>query len=524
LFRLKALNIRRFQYVFHGRSDGRNLRGGSKLSFRGCKDVTSILKGQTILVSQRELDVRDYLEMSLTAAGYLVEFAEDRYDVLSFLRDRGRSVGAVLLDQSLSNCDGLETLLEIRRRDAELPVIVVSDSSKPASVVSAMRCGATDFLAKPVERESLTDTLEKAINSRRSRTRANLQRPFEPCAFFGNAPRIREIQAVTGKIGLSEESVLIQGETGSGKEVLARELHRQSRRADKPFLKLNCAALPSELVESELFGYEKGAFTGAFQKKPGMFEMANGGAILLDEIGDMDVKLQAKLLQVLQDQEFHRIGGTETIRVDVRVIAATHRDLEQAIIDKAFREDLYYRLNIITLKIPPLRERLEDILPLAEFMWRKHAGIGTLQMTPTLRQVFSTYPWPGNVRELENTVRRLIVLSDPDAIASELLMKLARSQNGATPNQTPSVSQGQLPAIGPTILEEVNKAKQQAEADAILSVLNATRWNRKQAASLLKVDYKALLYKMKKLGLDDKVVAIGHKSTRDKSFAATGTD
>jgi two-component system response regulator AtoC len=485
--------------------------------------MTSVLKNQTILVGQGEPEVRDHLERPLRSIGYWVEFAVDGDEVLSFLRMRDPSVDAVLLDQILPGRDGLQALLEIRRTDPELPVIVVSDCHAPANVVCAMKCGATDFLAKPVGHEELKEALEHAINARQRVTRQDAQLAFEPRGFFGNAPRMRQIQAVTGKIGSSEESVLIQGETGSGKEVLARELHRRSPRASKPFLKLNCAALPSELVESELFGYEKGAFTGAFQKKLGMFEMANGGTILLDEIGDMDVKLQAKLLQVLQDQEFHRIGGTETIRVDVRVIAATHRDLEQAIMEKAFREDLYYRLNIITLKIPPLRERQEDILPLAEYLWKKHSGIGPLQMTSTLRHVFSTYPWPGNVRELENTVRRLIILSDPDTIANELVMKVARNQNGA-PNQTPATHVGPPPVIGP-ILEEVNKAKQQAEADAILSVLNATRWNRKQAAGLLKVDYKALLYKMKKLGIDDNVVAIGpHKAAHGKKFAATGTD
>ena len=195
---------------------------------------------------------------------------------------------------------------------------------------------------------------------------------------------MKEIQALVAQIGWSEAPVLIQGETGTGKEVIARELHAQSPRANKPFLKLNCAALPSELVESELFGYERGAFTGAFQKKAGMFELADGGTILLDEIGDMDVRLQAKLLQVLQDQEFQRIGGKETIKVDVRVMAATHRDLEKAIADRSFREDLYYRLNVIKCVLPPLRERREDIVPLAEFLMKRHAVPGVPMPAITL--------------------------------------------------------------------------------------------------------------------------------------------
>ena len=215
-------------------------------------------------------------------------------------------------------------------------------------------------------------------------------------------------------IGRSRAPVLIQGETGVGKEVLARQLHAYSPRAKRRMLKLNCAALPSELVESELFGYERGAFTGAFQKKPGMFELADGGTILLDEIGDMDFKLQAKLLQVLQDSEFQRLGGKDTIRVDVRVIAATHCDLEKRIADDRFREDLYYRLNVVSLSVPPLRERKDDIIALADFFIRKHAEPGTAiaKIPPRLQELFLEYHWPGNVRELENLVRRFLIFPD----------------------------------------------------------------------------------------------------------------
>src|SRR5208282_2143438 len=230
-------------------------------------------------------------------------------------------------------------------------------------------------------------------------------------------------QALIGHVGWSEASVLIQGETGTGKEVLARELHANSPRAGNIFLKLNCAALPSELVESELFGYERGAFTGAFQKKIGMFEAADGGTILLDEIGDMDVRLQAKLLQVLQDREFQRIGGKEVIRVDVRVMAATHRDLEKAIVDRSFREDLYYRLNVINLQVPPLRERREDIFPLAERLLTKHSSGKGVTITHELKNALMAYGWPGNVRELENVIRKLVVLRDGGLIARELQSK-----------------------------------------------------------------------------------------------------
>ena len=305
-------------------------------------------------------------------------------------------------------------------------------------------------------------------------------------------------ESLIDQVGWSEVPVLIQGETGSGKEVIARELHARSPRAENVFLKLNCAALPSELVESELFGYERGAFTGAVQRKVGVFELADKGTLLLDEIGDMDLRLQAKLLQVLQDHEFRRIGGKETIKVNVRVIAATHRDLQKAILQEVFREDLYYRLNVVNLFVPPLRDRREDIVPLAEFFIRKYAATGgpIPKISPELRRALEAYHWPGNVRELENLIRKLTILRDEDGAARELQAKSeARTRNSPTGIAATGTE-------GPAILEQVGKAKQQAEIAAILAALNSTHWNRKQAAALLKIDYKALLYKMKKLGID----------------------
>ena len=317
---------------------------------------------------------------------------------------------------------------------------------------------------------------------------------------------MREIQSLSGQIGWSEAPILLQGETGSGKEVIAREFHARSPRAKKLFLKLNCAALPSELVESELFGYERGAFTGAFQKKAGMFEMADGGTILLDEIGDMDFRLQAKLLQVLQDHQFQRIGGKDMVKVDVRIMAATHRDLEKAILDRSFREDLYYRLNVINIHIPPLRERGEDIPALADHLLKRHANSSQPLpvITPELKRTLLAYHWPGNVRELENVMRKLLILRDPELITRDLQSKMARRTLLAS-TMPESVARAAAPEVGESpILEQVTKAKQQAEIDAIVAALNATRWNRKQAAALLKIDYKALLYKMKKLGVESK--------------------
>jgi two-component system response regulator AtoC len=467
--------------------------------------------GQTILVGEDELEVRGYLDMALKCLGYSVELAQDGDEVLACLQSSRSNFAAVLLDLMMPNRDGLDTLREIRRIDADLPVIIISGASSTFNVVTAMKNGGTDFLCKPVAHEDLRKAIARALESKGNGCAVPLRNPGPGNkTFIGRSPRMKEIHALVGQIGWSEAPVLIQGETGSGKEVIARELHAQSPRANKAFLKLNCAALPSELVESELFGYERGAFTGAFQKKAGMFEMADEGTILLDEIGDMDVRLQAKLLQVLQDHEFQRIGGKETIKVDVRVMAATHRDLEKAIVDRTFREDLYYRLNVINVVLPSLRERSEDIIAMAEFLMKKHAAPNAELpvITPELRHAMMSHAWPGNVRELENFVRKFLILKDPDLLARELQSKVTRKTLVSSVAAVSSDSQNtrvEETAAAP-ILEQVTKAKQQAETEAILAALNTTRWNRKQAAVLLKIDYKALLYKMKKLGIDEKPV------------------
>jgi two-component system response regulator AtoC len=402
-------------------------------------------------------------------------------------------------------------------------VIVVSGAASTLKAVTVMKCGATDFLCKPVGHEDLQNAVRSALETAdAARTILLGNTGSVTRAFLGTNPRMKEIQLLIRQIGWSEVPVLIQGETGTGKEVLARDLHEQSPRASGPFLKLNCAALPSELVESELFGYERGAFTGALQKKAGMFEMADRGTILLDEIGDMDVRLQAKLLQVLQDQEFRRIGGKETVKVDVRVIAATHRDLEKAILEQTFREDLYYRLSVINLHVPPLRDRTEDIVPLAEFLIAKYSkkGVPSPTLTLDLKDAMMAYTWPGNVRELENCIRRLTILRNSDAIARELRDRASRKPFIATSVTENHSSAPAESGDDSSVLLRVTKAKQQAETSAILAALNSTRWNRKQAAALLRIDYKALLYKMKKLGIDDQSTPIAAKPEVPSKTAA----
>jgi two-component system, NtrC family, response regulator AtoC len=474
--------------------------------------MTNQESAKTILVGEDELEVQAYLETALKCLGYSVDIAENGDEVIEYLKASTSGVSAVLLDILMPQRDGIETLREIRRIDPQLPVIMVSGAFSTNNVVAAMKSGACDFLCKPVSLEDLQKAFDNAFDSRpvSNPPQVRTANALKGKSFLGRSPRMQELQTLIPDIGWSDAPVLIQGETGTGKEVFARSLHANSQRANKVFLKLNCAALPSELVESELFGYERGAFTGAFQKRSGMFEMANGGTLLLDEIGDMDVRLQAKLLQVLQDHEFQRVGGKEVIKVDVRVLAATHRDLENAILEKTFREDLYYRLNVISVELPPLQDRKEDIVPLAEHLLHRHVTAGNVipEITSELKQAMVAYHWPGNVRELENVVRKLIVLRDPGFMARELQAKTARKKLSSVSASYLGKAESTLAISSPEpILKQVTKAKQHAEAEAILAALDSTRWNRKQAAALLRIEYKALLYKLKKLGLEEKVPA-----------------
>ncbi|HXP84835.1 MAG TPA: sigma-54 dependent transcriptional regulator [Bryobacteraceae bacterium] len=470
-----------------------------------------------ILVAEDDPEVWNYLSLSLRCRGYTVTHAENGEEVLSHLRSSGANgVSLVLMDVMMPRKDGLETLRGIRQFEKNLPVIMLSGLSSPTTIVEAMKCGANDFLAKPVGNEQLMDAIQRTLNARTAKPDGMkyeaVKHPEGPMASRGLVDRhswMSKMEPFLSHVGASDAPVLLNGETGSGKEVLARRLHAASPRASRPLLKLNCAALPSELIESELFGYEKGAFTGAFKSKPGKFALANGGTVLLDEIGDMDIRLQAKLLHVLQDGEFEPLGGNETVRVNVRVMAATHNDLEKAIRDGRFREDLYYRLNVINIQVPPLRERLSEIPTLAEYFLKKFATPGgpPPKITAALHEALLAYAWPGNVRELENFMRRFLILPDAEAAADELRKKTLRAGNAAAavalPEPSSTVPQTNSIAPVPT-LENVTAAQKHAEVEAILSALNRTKWNRKQAAAILRVDYKALLYKLKKLGIDRK--------------------
>jgi len=387
------------------------------------------------MVVDDDLSMRDFLRSFLSERGYQAitladpEEAIKRYDV--------ERPAAVIMDVVMPGAmDGLAALAALKRIDREVPVIVLSGQGRTATVVQAMKLGAADFVSKPFEEVDLEVPLANALKQRQlscevASLREQLQRQGQHTLLFGSSERMVEVRDLIERVADTDVTVLIRGESGTGKELVARAISAASPRHDKPFVKVNCAALPTELLESELFGFERGAFTGAIQHKPGKFEFANHGTMFLDEIGDMSAALQAKLLQVLQDGEFSRLGGKHDVRVDVRVIAATNRDLERAVASGQFREDLFFRLNVVCITMPPLRDRRDEIPLLVEYFLKKYSVQYNKPLTvvsPETTQLFMDYDWPGNVRELENLIKRVVVLGTEAPIRKE--MQLVRAAPG----------------------------------------------------------------------------------------------
>jgi transcriptional regulator with PAS, ATPase and Fis domain len=322
---------------------------------------------------------------------------------------------------------------------------------------------------------------------------------------FANNSKMNKIKAIIDEIAKTDITVLIKGESGTGKELIAHSIHLNSHRKEKPFVKVNCAAIPRGLLESELFGFEKGAFTGAHIKKPGKFELANGGTILLSDIGEMDISIQAKLLQVLQDGMFSRLGGDGDLKVDTRVIVTTKDHLEKTMMEGHFREDLFFRINVINITIPPLRDRKEQILPLSQYyldVYKNKYGKGVSPFSPKVIHAFKEYTWPGNIRELENMIKRIVIFGEKETVLKNIFSK--RLDDGMNPESYKNLSPSLPAGRGSFNLKDVGKkAAEVAEKEIIQSTLRETHWNRKQAAKLLRVSYKALLYKIQKYHLDD---------------------
>jgi two-component system response regulator AtoC len=439
-----------------------------------------------------------------------------------------------MLDVCLGDEDGLALLERIREISPGTAVIMISAFGEAGLIVKAMKHGASDFLSKPLEREEVRGAVENVLEKatlqwevehlREEVLRGQLERRrSEYDGVFENSPRMKAIKEMIDQVADTDATVLVWGESGVGKELVARAIHDCSPRRERPFVKVNCAALPLELLESELFGYERGAFTGAHKRKPGKFELADGGTIFLDEIGEMPLPLQAKLLHVLQDREFARLGGGSDIKVDVRVVVSTNKDLEKAVAQGVFREDLYYRLNVVNILVPPLRERPEEIPILTEHFCQKYTRQYNRQRVHLSRELlerFLAHPWPGNVRELENLVKRIVVLESEEFVAHELagrepaanghalLNGLARIATAVAPAREARVEADNgaakpapAPWTGLGLKEVARRAAREAEHGVIKQVLEEVRWNRMEAARRLKISYKALLYKIQECGL-----------------------
>ncbi len=445
-----------------------------------------------ILIVDDEKNMRWVLTQAFTADGFEVAEAADGKEALSLANEFEPDI--MVLDHRMPAPDGMEVLRRLRGRGATFPIIMLTAHGNVEQAVDAMKAGASEYLTKPFDLEELKIAIGRAFEYRDlanevERLREEVDREYDVQGIVASDPRMLEILDTVRKVAPTGATVMIYGESGTGKELVARALHTLSERAAKPFVSVSAGALPETLLESELFGYEKGAFTGAMTAKPGRFEMANGGTLFLDEIGDISIATQVKLLRALQERTFERLGGTRSIEVDVRVIAATNQDLQQLIADGAFREDLFYRLNVVPMTLPTLRQRASDIpLLVAHFLEKSKAGAKTL--SAEAMEALVTYQWPGNIRELENTIERIVILSHSDEIGLDDLPSEVRAR-------VCGVTRGalgyELPDSG-VDLEEV-------ELDLVRQALDRTGGAVPKAAKLLGLTTKTLEARMQRLGL-----------------------
>jgi DNA-binding NtrC family response regulator len=438
-----------------------------------------------LLIVDDDDALRQMLRELFQDTGYRVWDAGSAEAALERIRER--EFDAVLSDVNMPGKSGIELVGELRRVRPQTPVVLMTAFASVASAVEAMRAGAFDYIMKPFENEVALLALERAVEYRaleeeNRRLRLAVDRTAAMGDLIGTSPAMREIFALVRKIAHSRASVLITGESGTGKDVLARTIHFHGNRARQPFLPINCTALPEGLLESELFGHVRGAFTGAHATKRGLFEKASGGTLFLDEIGDMSLPLQGKLLRVLQDGEVRPVGGSETTKVDVRIIAATNRDLDRAIDEGRFREDLFYRLNVIPLHVPPLRERPEDIPPLVEAFLRKHSPDRPRTVSPQALAWLRAQTWRGNARELENAIERALVLAEGDEVGVADL----RARDGrAEPEVDPALRMIESAAEASLSLQELGERYTE-------EILRRCNGNKVHAAAILKIDRKTL--------------------------------
>ena len=461
-----------------------------------------------ILLVEDKDSLRAMLRHALEAQGHTVVEARDQPEAVAALQ--AVRPGMVLSDLRLPDGDGFGVLRAAKDLDAELPVVVMTAFGNVQDAVAAMKEGALDFLAKPVDPDHLLLLVERALSQRRLATENFLlkeelaQRRGAP-QIIGEDPHLKQVSQTLHRAAATDTTVLLEGESGTGKELFARALHVLSPRADGPFVAINCAAIPENLLESELFGYEKGAFTGAGARKPGRFELAHRGTLFLDEIGELPLSLQAKILRALEEKCFDRVGGTVPLRVDVRVVAATNRQLKAAVAARQFREDLYFRLSVFPITIPPLRERPDDITLLARYFIDKYCrdlNKKSMSLAPSAEEALRAYPWPGNVRELQNCIERAVILADSDTIRASQLSLSFRAAPGApgTPDEVNPWAaidlSGSLPEVTRRVVAEVERRK-------IEQALKEAEGNRLRAAELLQISQKAFLSKLKEHGLEN---------------------
>ncbi len=460
--------------------------------------------GISILVIEPDGYTADHLNQVFGKNGYHIEHVTDGRSGLKRLKELTPDMA--FIDLYLPDVDGREFLGEVNNCGLDTSVLMVSGRKNISAVVECMKLGALDFLEKPFHPDDFLVTLRKAEEQVRlerevRRLRSEVEKGSPYHLLFGRSRRMRDIQTIVDQIADTDITVLLRGESGTGKDLFAQTICQCSSRRNQPFVKVNCAALPRDLLESELFGYEQGAFTGASHTKKGKFEYATGGTLFLDEITEMHIDLQAKLLHVLQDGEVCRLGGKEPVAIDVRVIAATNRNIEEDVQTRRFRSDLYYRLNVVNLQIPSLRERPEEVSHLIDHFLNKYSiqyDRPDASVPPDLVAEMREHSWPGNVRELENYMKRLVVIGDVDGVRREMLSGRARESGG----------RGRITEIDPQefegkSLKDVSKqASREAEAQVLSKVLERTRWNRKRASEMLDISYKALLYKIRESGLE----------------------
>ncbi len=466
---------------------------------------------QEVLVIDDTDSIRDLLAEYLKEHGFDVSGAADGRAGLDLLKQRRFDL--FFVDLVMPGMGGIDLLREARELGIDTPAIVITGFGTIQTAVEAMRLGAYDYITKPFILEELLMTVNRALEYRKLQAEnASLKRQLKDKYDFrrmiGNSLPMQKLYRIIEKVADTDSTVLISGESGTGKELVAKTIHFNSSRANNPFVPVNCAAIPRDLIESELFGHEKGAFTGAVGTRVGRFELANGGTVFLDEIGELPAALQVKLLRVIQEREFERVGGTRTIRLDVRILAATNRDLEQATRDGAFREDLFYRLNVIPVRVPPLRER-EDDIPLlldhflSEFCRKKKKT--PLKVSPDAAALLRRYQWPGNVRELENAVERMIILNDRGTITVEDLPDHVRKVTGPVARRAPAEG-GAFPGLAKSLEWtpsgiDLNGVLDELERALILQALDKSGGVKNRAAALLGLTRTTLIEKIKKKGL-----------------------